>query len=106
MFWTAQDNSSGHRHAVGGHGMFVCYDHSRHAACDPAHLLMLTYSNSRAVQGNHLWEPCKTLVATSLDWCAQRFMFTLGPNQDPLPLSNTLTLSPKYGVSVHVQRRS
>ena len=36
----------------------------------------------------------------------KKFTFTLGPNQDPLPLANVLTLAPKHGVFVHVHRRS
>ena len=34
------------------------------------------------------------------------FSFTLAPGQQPLALSNTITLSPKTGVFVQVQRRA
>ena len=35
----------------------------------------------------------------------REFTFRLAPGQDPLPLSNTITLSPKKGVQVTVHRR-
>ena len=35
----------------------------------------------------------------------KNFEFELAPNQDPLPMANNLTLAPKHGVFVQVQRR-
>ena len=35
----------------------------------------------------------------------KNFDFVLAPHQDPLPMANNLTLAPKHGVFVQVQRR-